>query len=354
MDYGIALTPTAAAGDIAARAEALGFTHVWFYDTQLLCHDILVAMTAAALKTRTIKLCAGVLVPSTRLAAVAANAMASLNALAPGRIIAGLGTGYTARRTMGLPAQKLTEIGEYARVMRALWRGEIVETTIEGGPHKMQFMHPPHMRGEFVNTDAPIAVHLSAFGPRGRKLTAEIADGFINPYTHPDSLEDVARLRDAARAIGRDPTLLYTTCLNLGCILAPGEAADSPRARAQAGPWPAIYWHWLVEDGDKADIPPPLKPLIEAYRKLYDTYTPADARYITLHSGHLMYLRPDEQQFISAEILKFTSLTGTEDEVRGRVQAMAAAGYDQVAIQLVPGHESAIDEWARVLMSAGV
>ena len=51
MDYGIALTPTAAAGDIAARAEALGFSHVWFYDTQLLCHNTLLAMTAAALKT---------------------------------------------------------------------------------------------------------------------------------------------------------------------------------------------------------------------------------------------------------------------------------------------------------------
>ena len=354
MDYGIALTPTAAAGDIAARAEALGFTHVWFYDTQLLCHDILVAMTAAALKTRTIKLCAGVLVPSNRLAAVAANAMASLNALAPGRIIAGLGTGYTARRTMGLPAQKLSEIGEYARVMRGLWRGEIVETSLEGAAHKMQFMHPPHLRGEFINTDAPIGLHLSAFGPRGRKLTAKIADGFINPYTNPDSLEDVSRLREAACAIGRDPASIYTTCLNMGCILAPGEQADSARARAQAGPWPAIFWHWLVEDGDKAEIPPPLKALIGTYRKLYESYAPADARYITLHAGHLMYLRPEEQQFITGEMLKFTSLTGTEDEIHGRVRAMATAGYDQVAIQLVPGQEDAIDGWARVLMGVAL
>ncbi|MCC6706749.1 MAG: LLM class flavin-dependent oxidoreductase [Gammaproteobacteria bacterium] len=350
MDYGIALTPTAAAGDIAARAEALGFTHVWFYDTQLLCHDILVAMTAAALKTRSIKLCAGVLVPSNRLAAVAANAMASLNALAPERVVAGLGTGYTARRTMGLPAQKLKDIREYARVMRALWRGELVETELEGAPRKMQFMHPPHMPGQFVNCEAPIGVHLSAFGPKGRKLTAEIADGFINPYTNPDSLNDVARLHEACRTVNRDPASIYTTSLNLGCILAPGEAADSPRARAQAGPWPAIYWHWLVEDGDKASIPPPLAPLIEAYRRLYENYTPADARYLTLHAGHLMYLRPEEQQFITAEILKFTSLTGTADEIEARVAAMAAAGYHQMAIQLVPGQEAAMEDWAKLLI----
>ena len=350
MDYGIALTPTAAAGDIAARAEALGFSHVWFYDTQLLCHDVLVAMTAAALKTSRIKLCAGVLVPSNRLAAVAANAMASLNALAPGRIVAGLGTGYTARRTMGLNAQKLSDIREYARVMRGLWHGEVVETALEGAPRKMRFMHPPHMDGQFVNTRDEIGIHLSAFGPRGRRLTAEIANGFINPYTNPASLDDVEHLRAACRAVGRDPASIYTTSLNLGCVLAPGEAADSARARAQAGPWPAIYWHWLVEDGDKADIPPPLAPLIAQYRKLYENYTPSDARYMELHAGHLMYLRPEEQQFVTAEILKFTSLTGTAEEIRARVAAMAAAGYDQMAIQLVPGQEAAIDDWAAVLM----
>ena len=330
MDYGIALTPTAASGDLAARAEALGFSHCWFYDTQLLCHDILVAMTAAALKTSRIKLGAGVLVPSNRLAAVAANAMASLNALAPGRVIAGLGSGNTARRTMGLPAHTLREIREYARVMRALWRGEMVETVIEGAPHKMRFMHPLHLARAFVNTEDAIPVHVSAFGPRGRQLTVDIADGFINAWT--------------------GPAALYATCLNLGCVLAPGEAYDSPRARAQAGPWPAVYWHALIEAGDKAEVPPPLKPMLDAYREIYVRYQPADARYATLHSGHLMYLRPEEAQFLTGEALRSSSLTGTADEIRARVQQIEAAGYHQVAIQLVPGQEAAIEDWARVLM----
>ena len=65
-----------------------------------------------------------------------------------------------------------------------------------------------------------------------------------------------------------------------------------------------------------------------------------------------MYLRPKEQQFITAELLKFTSLTGSADEIRARVAAMAAAGYDQMAIQLIPGQEAAIDDWARVLMQS--
>lgn len=348
MDIGISLTPGTNAGTIARRAEQLGFSHVWFYDTQLLCTDVLVAMTAAAVNTSTIKLCAGVLVPSNRIAPVAANAMASLNALAPGRIIAGLGTGYTARRTMGLKAQKLGELREYARVMRALWRREVVEADLEGTTHKMKFMQPDP---GFVNTVDDIPVHLSAFGPRARQLAAETADGFINAWMSPAALDEARAVRELRAAAGLDPDSLYTTCLNLGCVLEPGEAYDSPRARAQAGPWPAIAWHWLVEDGDNAAIPPALEPLITEYRKIYATYEPADARYMTLHDGHLMYLRPEEEQFISPEMLRDLTLTGRPDEIRARVDQLADAGYNQVAVQLVPGHEDAIEDWAKVLIN---
>jgi 5,10-methylenetetrahydromethanopterin reductase len=59
-------------------------------------------MAAAAVKTTRIRLGTGVLIPSNRIAAVAANAFASLNKLAPGRIDFGVGTGFTGRRAMGL------------------------------------------------------------------------------------------------------------------------------------------------------------------------------------------------------------------------------------------------------------
>ena len=232
-DIGIALTPTADSWRVVKRAEELGFSHAWFYDTQLLCTDVLVAMTAAAMKTEKIKLCAGVLVPSNRNVAVAANAMSSLNALAPGRIIAGLGTGYTARRTMGLDAHKLRDIRDYASTMRALWHGEIVSTVFEGDKHKLKFMHPE--KG-FVNTHDDIPIHFSAFGPKARKLTAKHADGFINAWMSPNALGEINEVKSHRVASGISEPI-YSSCLNLGCILADGEAYDSPRARAQAGPW---------------------------------------------------------------------------------------------------------------------
>ena len=130
LDFGIQLATSAHSWKVAKRAEELGFTHAWFYDTQMLSADCFVAMGAAAVNTRRIRLGTGVLVPSNRIAAVTANAFATLNALAPGRIDFGVGTGFTARRAMGLGAMKLAEMEEYIRVVYALLAGETVETPI--------------------------------------------------------------------------------------------------------------------------------------------------------------------------------------------------------------------------------
>jgi len=82
MDFGIALPTAADSWKVTQRAEELGFSHAWFYDTQMLSADCFVAMGAAAVHTKKIRLGTGVLVPSNRIAPVAANALATLNQLA--------------------------------------------------------------------------------------------------------------------------------------------------------------------------------------------------------------------------------------------------------------------------------
>ena len=131
MDFGIALAPGADAWKQVQRAEALGFSHAWFYDTQLLCADVFVAMAAAAVNTERIRLGTGVLIPSNRIAPSAAAALASLNQLAPGRIDLGVGTGFTGRRTMGLGALRLDALREYLRVVRGLLSEETVAWVFE-------------------------------------------------------------------------------------------------------------------------------------------------------------------------------------------------------------------------------
>jgi alkanesulfonate monooxygenase SsuD/methylene tetrahydromethanopterin reductase-like flavin-dependent oxidoreductase (luciferase family) len=62
-----------------------------------------------------------------------------------------------------------------------------------------------------------------------------------------------------------------------------------------------------------------------------------------------MWVREEEAPFLSADLIRGLTLTGTAPELRERIRALRDGGYDQLAIQLVPGHESALDEWGRVL-----
>ena len=50
MEFGIAVATAADSWKVVKRAEELGFSHAWFYDTQMLCADCFVAMGAAAVQ----------------------------------------------------------------------------------------------------------------------------------------------------------------------------------------------------------------------------------------------------------------------------------------------------------------
>src|SRR5260370_39818068 len=169
MQFGIAIPTDADSWRVVRRAEELGFARAWFYDTQMLSADPFVAMAAAATKTTKIRLGTGVLLPSNRIAPVAANAFASLNKLAPGRIDFGVGTGFTGRRAMGVGAVKLADMEDYVRTVMALLREETVEAEIEGKRRLIRLLNPEL---GLINTKDPIGLYVAAAGPHARPLTA--------------------------------------------------------------------------------------------------------------------------------------------------------------------------------------
>ncbi len=351
MDFGIQLATSAHSWKVAQRAEALGFTHAWFYDTQLLNADLFVAMAAAAMQTTRIRLGTGVLIPSNRIAPAAANALASLNALAPGRIDFGVSTGFTARRSMGLPAITLARLEEYIRVVQGLLRGETVEWSEEGGPHKIRFLNPEL---ELINLRDPMPLHVSAFGPRARRLTAKLGAGWM--VAARDARGARAALADMRRAwqeAGRAPHELYATAFGGGCVLGEGEPADSPRVKAQAGPAAAMIFHNFVEEAEFGSMgfpaPPQLKPALDAYRALYQGYEPEDARYLTVHRGHLMFLRPEEAPLLTGAAIRALTFTGTRAELVEGVRELKSAGFSQFGVHIRHGHETAmLQDWAEV------
>ncbi|MDB5410285.1 MAG: hypothetical protein JWL84_5197 [Rhodospirillales bacterium] len=355
MDYGIQLATSAHHWKVIKRAEELGFTHAWLYDTQLLNADVFVALAAAAMHTSKIKLCTGVLIPSNRIAPVTASALASLNALAPGRIVLGLGTGFTGRRTMGLPAISLARLEEYLRVVQALLAGETCDWSEEGGTHKIRFLCPEL---NLINIDDPIPTHISAFGPKGRALVAKLGTGWLSGGGRPEpAAVALAEMRKSWQAAGRDTADLYSTAFGGGCVLAEGEPADSPRARAQAGPSATMIFHDYAEHDELGSLGfkpiPKFKQQYEDYLEIYKSYQPADARYLSNHRGHLMFVKPEEQKLLSPELIRTVTMTGTEAELVDGVRAFRASGFSQFAVLLRNAQEMAmLEDWARVIDKA--
>jgi 5,10-methylenetetrahydromethanopterin reductase len=350
VDYGINLATSADSWRVVKRAEELGYARAWFYDTQLLNADMFVAMGAAAVQTSRIRLATGVLIPSNRIAPVAASALASLNALAPGRIDFGISTGFTARRTMGLGPVKLADMKEYIRVVQGLLAGDTLEWTFEGRRRKIRFLSPEL---GVVNVEDPIPLHLSALGPRGRRLTAELDAHWINATGHIGSAKaSIADMLAAWRAAGVDPATRVATAFTGGCVLEDGEAADGARARAQAGPHAMVALHNVVEAAEFGNmgrgVPPELTPLLERYRQIYAKYEPPDARYLSNHRGHLMILRPEEQEVCTAELIRTVTMTATRPELRERLRELRRAGYTHFAIGIRHGHPQMLEEWADV------
>lgn len=92
-----------------------------------------------------------------------------------------------------------------------------------------------------------------------------------------------------------------------------------------------------------------MQTLLERYREIYMTYEPADARYLTLHRGHLLFLRPDEEPLITADLIKHTTITGTQAQLREQIRALESAGFSQFSCHIRFGHESSIEDWIDVI-----
>jgi 5,10-methylenetetrahydromethanopterin reductase len=351
MEFGIGIATTSDSWKLAQRAEELGFSHAWFYDTQMITADCFVAMGAAAMKTSKIRLGTGVLVPSNRIAAVTANAFATLNGLAPGRLDFGVGTGFSARRAMGLNAMKLADMEEYIRVVYGLLNEETLETEIEGKRRKIRFLNPD---AGLFNLKDPIKLHVSAYGPKSQKLVAKMGAAwktFIQDI--PGAIDALEGMRKDWTEAGRSTADLYTTAWVCGCVLEPGEPADSPRAMRQAGPRAAVLLHRAADldmNGWKntSPVPPSTQQSIDGYINMARGFEPADARYLNNHRGHFLFVKPEEKQFVDAELIRRTTFTATEQELKQRIEALRDAGWSQFVMPIVPGEERAIEDWARI------
>ena len=348
MNFGIALASAVDSWKHVKRAEELGFSSSWFYDTQLLNPDIFICMALAAEKTSRIRLGTGVLIPSNRIEPVTANALATLNRIAPGRVDFGVGTGFTARRTMGLKAIPLRVMKRYIERVQELLRGNLIEWDFESENRKISFLNPEY---GLINLEDPIDLHISAMGPKSRRLVAEVGAGWLNFGSDLESLiRDAQDLKAHWQSLQGLQVEMRNTLFFLGAVLGKNPGKNTEKLMLQAAPWTAVMLHNLAESDPRiySKLPPKHRSVLEAYLNLHKDYKPPDAKYIENHKGHLMYLREEEKQIIDPDFVRATTMSGTKQELIDKFKLLAESGYDEFVIQLIPGEEAAIEEWAEV------
>ena len=212
----------------ARRLEALGYDSLWVSDHVVIPWEIrsrypynatgdfplspgtdflepLTALTLAAAVTSRVRLGTSVLVLPHRHPVLTAKMLATLDHLAPGRVVLGAGVGWMREEIelFGVPyPRRGAWTDEAIRIMRACWRDDRVS-----------------FKGEFFSFEGlgcrprppggTIPIWIGGHTDRALRRVAALGDGWHAAFPTPTALgEGIARLREACQQAGRDPATL--------------------------------------------------------------------------------------------------------------------------------------------------
>jgi 5,10-methylenetetrahydromethanopterin reductase len=124
---------------------------------------------------------------------------------------------------------------------------------------------------------------------------------------------------------------------------------------AQSGPRAAVLLHRAADldqqgwqNTMQVEAPEGIADEVKGYVEMARQFEPADARYLKNHHGHFVFVKPEEKKFVSAELIRRTTFTATEQELKQRIEALRDSGWNQFVIPITPGEERAIEDWARI------
>jgi 5,10-methylenetetrahydromethanopterin reductase len=164
--------PLAELVELAVEAEGLDCLTVWVNDDRLQ-KDVFTVLAAIAQRTHGLRLGPGVTNPYSRRPALLATAIATLDELAGGRAVLGLGAGGTNHRALGIERRApATALREAVTIVRGLLAGERV--TVDGS-----VVQAYEAQLDFAPPRPDIPIYIGARGPKVLEMAGELADGVV-------------------------------------------------------------------------------------------------------------------------------------------------------------------------------
>jgi probable F420-dependent oxidoreductase len=173
--------------------------------------DPLIALTAIAAATSSIRLGTGVNILSQTNPLYMAKQAASLDMLSGGRFMLGVGIGWLREEfeALGVPFERRgARFDDYVVAMKKVWSGEVVE-------HESEFLSWHGFKSYPLPAQKP---HLPVImgGNKGKiyERIARHGNGWFAPTTDPAELRDaLGQIESACSDVGRDASEIEITCM---------------------------------------------------------------------------------------------------------------------------------------------
>jgi 5,10-methylenetetrahydromethanopterin reductase len=290
--------------ELVRYAEAKGFDAVWQADSRLV-RDAVVPMAAFAASTDRIKIGSGVIDIWTRNAARLASTFSTLDDLAPGRMICGLGAWWDPLAAkVGIDRSRpLKVMREVVDAVRGLLNNETV--TMDGFHVQLDGVELDYVYQERRPKAVPI--YIGATGMQMMELTGEIADGAVLNY-------------------------LVSPSYNVGALEALGRGAAKAGRTIDEIDRPQLVVCSVNEDRDAA---------LDGARLLVTQYLGQQPHIMKASGvpqtlldeiGEVLTWPATHDQVVAAsklvpdDIVQMITASGTPDEVRAKVDEYVASG----------------------------
>ena len=306
-------------------AEQRGFDAVWQADSRLV-REATVPMAAFAATTDTIKVGSGVLDMWTRNPARLAATFSTLDDLAPGRILCGLGAWWDPLASkVGIDRRRpLRAMREVVTVVRALLSDQNV--TFDGDYVQLDDVELDYVNQPRRPKDVPI--YIGATGMKMMALTGEIADGVVLNYlVSPDyNRRAMDALAEGAARAGRTVDDLDRPQLVV-CSLAESRAEALDAARMLVTQYLGQQPHIMAASG----VPDSLLEAVNAVLTWPATLEEIEAA----------------SKLVPDEVVQMLCAAGTAEECRAQVDEYVANGATcPILYPLGPDVRAMIDAFA--------
>jgi probable F420-dependent oxidoreductase len=330
MDFGLTLQtdpPASRLIELFQRAERLGFSHAWTFDSHILWQEPYVIHSQILSSTERMMVGPLVTNPATRDPSVTASVFATLNDMFGNRTVCAVGRGDSALRVLGKKPTTLAQTERAIHVIRELAEGRAIPSPA-GGEVRMPWVR-----------DGRLEVWMAGYGPKALEVVGRCADGFVLQVAQPEILRwTLARVHAAAEAAGRDPDAITVL------VCAPAYVGDDrAHQRDQCRWFGGMVGNHVAEIveryGTHSDVPAALTDYIAA-RKSYD------------YAHHGRADNPDTL-FVPDEIVDHFCVLGTAEEHIAKLRELRDAGMDQFAIYLMhDAREATLDAYGADVIPA--